>query len=988
MDYSPQKTVRAYKLFRKKGDQIYPLYVGANKPVPMGKWLKAEAGQKANDKGQVKSRLGPLAFRPGWHSGDYPVALHIGGKSNHSLNKPDYRPDEHVWAEVDVPADHDWQSVANSRGKGVKAHIIDQVPYNGHYRYKTNPNMHGNWIISGNIKVNRILSDDEVQKINSKTGVHDLPRRKKISESFLPDRTQIPNHLLGKSRSELEGMDTDELDRAAWGHASGDRLNIHPNNIKIKYPGDLDNPREKFRSGGMNWVKSVNFKEPIQLSIDKEGKYNLEDGHHRYFAASKLNRHIPAEISKIDGNPVSEILRRQGIKEVHLVGDYSVHRSIQPVDKSYRYEVRHKGKPAGFSSLETGNKKVFYTIIKPEHQRRGVATALYKHIEKDLGHQLDPSDEHTAMGAKFRAKYEKGRSLREIFLKNKEITEVKKLNEPYPIYSDTTAKHVLNLAKQHNIVRFVVTPDNKIHASSASYNTHNDIHEAIGSYRKDQNNSLEGYVTHRNGEYKHIGFIDGNIQKNHPFMQKLTKLGSKEDINIAENLNELKSRTVISYLNKAQDAHRYFSDSKKLSKRLDSFVLAQKKIGQSKERPKVMARFVKEDFEELKPKIHQNVASGTLKHLVKNSPSKTMKFYISSGNNMYSGDSYHYTHHSLGAATSNLWGGITYHPDDDSFHYAAHKYKDGNYPEASHEILNRLENNGVKRGVWNYMTGSVDKRRVQESVDNERLLNNLYKMKFKTFLTENVLGPDRILNHSKTYTHSVGLPDVRPEMQISTHEKQYPIARAFHVAASEDPEYKQHVFNAYKEQHPDLIKSSGATDYDSLKKASYGAMEKETQGQYDTLSKHINFEYHGGNKDYENSNAMRADLHNNNHMDVFNGGERHEFLNHEDSNGINSNHKFRAVHDAFGHGILKNGFGPKGEETAWHIHSQMYSPLARPAMTAETRGQNSWVNYSGVNAGRSPKDTTYAPQKAVLLPPEMNRSDYNGEIPHYLRKHM
>ena len=27
----------------------------------------------------------------------------------------------------------------------------------------------------------------------------------------------------------------------------------------------------------------------------------------------------------------------------------------------------------------------------------------------------------------------------------------------------------------------------------------------------------------------------------------------------------------------------------------------------------------------------------------------------------------------------------------------------------------------------------------------------------------------------------------------------------------------------------------------------------------------------------------------------------------------------------------------------------MYTPLARKAMTTETRGQNSWVNFSGVN---------------------------------------
>jgi hypothetical protein len=66
--------------------------------------------------------------------------------------------------------------VADSRGKGVKAHITDQVPFGGFYRYKTNPNMTGNWLIGGNMKVNRVLPDEEVKAINDAAGTADLPR--------------------------------------------------------------------------------------------------------------------------------------------------------------------------------------------------------------------------------------------------------------------------------------------------------------------------------------------------------------------------------------------------------------------------------------------------------------------------------------------------------------------------------------------------------------------------------------------------------------------------------------------------------------------------------------------------------------------------------------------------------------------------------------------------------------------------------------------
>ena len=182
----PSKSVRAYKLFRidkKRPGQLFPLFVNANQPIPMGQWLAAESGPITTG-GKVKSKLGPLAYRPGWHAGDAPVATHIGGK-NTGEKAPSYRPDNQVWAEVEVANDVDWQSVANERarvGKNGKlvlstAHITDQVPHGGMYRYKTNPNMRGNWIISGEMKVNRILSDAEVQRINESFGFHDLPRQ-------------------------------------------------------------------------------------------------------------------------------------------------------------------------------------------------------------------------------------------------------------------------------------------------------------------------------------------------------------------------------------------------------------------------------------------------------------------------------------------------------------------------------------------------------------------------------------------------------------------------------------------------------------------------------------------------------------------------------------------------------------------------------------------------------------------------------------------
>jgi hypothetical protein len=181
----PQKTVKAYKLFKQEGGKLYPLFVGANEEVPMNQWVKATAGPQAAS-GKVKSKIGELAYRPGWHAGDLPVATHIGAKSHGDPSlPPDTRPSNQVWGEVEMANDVDWQKVANERARMTKkgtpdpktAHITDQVPYGGYYRYKTNPNMTGEWMIGGDMRVNRVLTDDEVKAINEAAGVSDLPRR-------------------------------------------------------------------------------------------------------------------------------------------------------------------------------------------------------------------------------------------------------------------------------------------------------------------------------------------------------------------------------------------------------------------------------------------------------------------------------------------------------------------------------------------------------------------------------------------------------------------------------------------------------------------------------------------------------------------------------------------------------------------------------------------------------------------------------------------
>jgi hypothetical protein len=202
----------------------------------------------------------------------------------------------------------------------------------------------------------------------------------------------------------------------------------------------------------------------------------------------------------------------------------------------------------------------------------------------------------------------------------------------------------------------------------------------------------------------------------------------------------------------------------------------------------------------------------------------------------------------------------------------------------------------------------------------------------------------------------------------------------------------------------------------------YRQMIKETEDQYNAI---IDAGYSvvvNNTEPYKNSNEMINDLRNNKSVKIFSTEsafgdtpiteeQRRDNpllakTKYKDANGVPllANDLFRFVHDFFGHSELGNSFGAKGEENAWNVHARMYSPLARRAMTTETRGQNSFVNFSGINekvdklrekvrkqreegdeagamesANELYELTTFADQKVGLLPEEFSMIDETDE---------
>jgi hypothetical protein len=255
-------------------------------------------------------------------------------------------------------------------------------------------------------------------------------------------------------------------------------------------------------------------------------------------------------------------------------------------------------------------------------------------------------------------------------------------------------------------------------------------------------------------------------------------------------------------------------------------------------------------------------------------------------------------------------------------------------------------------------------------------------------------------------------------------QKQSGIARVFREAADENPDYKSALFERYGETMPEVVERAGAQNYDQLTEAAYRQLAQESRDQFDRLP--IGMNYHYGEGEYATPSAMLRDILGEGNLNVFRGGDRHPFLSDVDPDtGLSANEMFRAVHDYFGHGTRGATFRPGGEELAYASHSQMMSPLAQMALAAETRGQNSFVNYSPINAAiveeqnrikraraqaklradmrgerfdpssRPPEEAArlrelaeqyqYAPQTPLLLPPEYLPADTAGGIPEYLR---
>lgn len=112
--------MKVYKLLRIKDGKLYPLFINRNQETVIGEWLQAECYPTKG-----------FAVRKGWHCCFKPFAPHLKMELSNG--------EQRVWIEGEA---EDWEKYDR-------------------------PESHGSaWVLAQKLKINRILTDEEVKGLN------------------------------------------------------------------------------------------------------------------------------------------------------------------------------------------------------------------------------------------------------------------------------------------------------------------------------------------------------------------------------------------------------------------------------------------------------------------------------------------------------------------------------------------------------------------------------------------------------------------------------------------------------------------------------------------------------------------------------------------------------------------------------------------------------------------------------------------------------
>ncbi|MCI7540600.1 MAG: zeta toxin family protein [Veillonellaceae bacterium] len=392
---APKKTVKVYKVFTVSPDgSPTALFIGGTEKLPQGVWLDAQSAyhfQAANGKYYVPSTQNPytkggktgasveipneqvrqeliergflkpgstakkitaLAYRPGWHAGTLPF-FPQGGKKNAAAPYGMMHRENQVVFECELAADKNYTQEARSQAKALtkagklnpKNADLQYMPENGFYFYATNPltQSHpelGAWAISGSLKINRALSQEECDTILEKNGMkpqaweqgkmnlqdlgytgeqNDAARKTlapityddsgnviPLSERFNPEK-----HDIRYSISEEESKERAK----GWLHSVGDKLakGLHLKGEKIMLEEDAKDPsrdinlKQYIAASPSRVAEKVKTFRVLYVMADRAMNkvVSLRDGFER-----KLNKALALASSKDDRQDLFDLLLR------------------------------------------------------------------------------------------------------------------------------------------------------------------------------------------------------------------------------------------------------------------------------------------------------------------------------------------------------------------------------------------------------------------------------------------------------------------------------------------------------------------------------------------------------------------------------------------------------------------------------------------------------------------------------------------------------
>jgi len=160
-----------YKLFEMNPEgELFPLFIDKNNPIPIGEWIHAEF---IPTKG--------FAARGGWHIGELPDAPWLKSYDGSDIGyyKPRFKHGKRVWCLVGYNSNHCYDDEVAELPKKC---FVDKVPEDGYYIFREVGK--GNWVITSDIKVIKIISDEERLKILSDMGYDEVETFKKYKEAF------------------------------------------------------------------------------------------------------------------------------------------------------------------------------------------------------------------------------------------------------------------------------------------------------------------------------------------------------------------------------------------------------------------------------------------------------------------------------------------------------------------------------------------------------------------------------------------------------------------------------------------------------------------------------------------------------------------------------------------------------------------------------------------------------------------------------------